>query len=286
MTPEGCRDYRMSGRGSRVPGLHREVLGSGAPAIFVHGSFGWGAETFAEQRTLAEDYRVALVDRRGYGASRTAEAAGWPVDMHDVASLLDEIGPAHLVGQSYGAVVALLAAGLRPGRVLSLVAIEPPAFEVARGDPAADATTAALRPVFDRAGVMSGREFVAAWAQAQGMSPQRIADWIASFEADGELGLAAMGAARRERWPGDAPLEFETLARTTFPKVLVRGAWRAEIAGRKGAGRDFAAVCQTIADRIGARIVVFDDSTHNPQLQQPEAFNQLLHDTWASTEDR
>ncbi len=94
-----------------------------------HGSFGWGLDTFPEQRALAGEYRIVLVDRRGCGGSRWAEAEGWPADMHDLATLFDEIGPAHLVGQSYGAVVVLLTAGLRPERVLSLIAIEPPAFE-------------------------------------------------------------------------------------------------------------------------------------------------------------
>lgn len=227
-----------------------------------------------------------LVDRRGYGGSRFAEAEGWPVDMHDVAALLDETGPAHLVGQSYGAVVSLLAAGLRPDRVLPLVAIEPPAFEIAGGDEAADVTVAALRPVFARTQAMSGREFATAWARARGMSADRIASWLESFEAEGELGLAAMDAARRERWPGEAPFDFETLAAARFPKVLARGAWSLQIAGRERAGRDFAAVCETIAERIGARLVVFEQSTHNPQLQEPEEFNNLLRTIWRTSNSR
>jgi pimeloyl-ACP methyl ester carboxylesterase len=263
-----------------VSELHCDVSGVGVPAIFVHGSFGWGAETFAEQRPLADGHRVILVDRRGYGGSRFAQAKGWPADMRDIADLLDEAGPAHLIGQSYGAVVALLAAGLVPEQVLSLVAIEPPAFEVAHGDPAADATVAAMRPIFARAGAMSAREFTTAWAQARGMTDDRIAEWINGFEVEGDLGSAAMEAARLERWPGDAPFEFDALAAARFPKVLVRGAWLPEVAGSVGAGRDFAAVCETIAARIGARVVVFEHSTHNPQLQEPDAFNQLLRDLW------
>jgi pimeloyl-ACP methyl ester carboxylesterase len=56
-----------------------------------------------------------LVDRRGFGESTYADAEGWPIDMHDLGELLQEIGPAHLVGQSYGAVVALLAGGTSTG---------------------------------------------------------------------------------------------------------------------------------------------------------------------------
>ena len=50
--------------------------------------------------------------------------------------------------------------------------------------------------------------------------------------------------------------------------------------GREGAGRDYAAVCQVIADQIGARVAVFEQSGYNPQLQEPQALNQLLRATW------
>jgi pimeloyl-ACP methyl ester carboxylesterase len=260
-----------------VSRLHLDLFGVGPPAVFVHGSFGWGLDTFPEQRALAGEYRIVLVDRRGFGGSRWAEAEGWPADMHDLATLLDEIGPAHLVGQSYGAVVVLLAAGLRPERVLSLVAIEPPAFEVASGDPDADRTIAALKPVFERAAELTTREFVHEWARAGGGTEERIAAWTESLD---ELGWAAAEASRRERWPGDAPIRYGVLASASFPKVLARGAWKPEVVGREGAGRDYAAVCQVIADQIGARVAVFEQSGHNPQLQEPQAFNQLLRATW------
>lgn len=264
--------------------LHCEVVGAGVPAVFVHGSFDRGEETFPYQRALGEGHRVIVVDRRGYGGSRSLQGRGWPADMHDLAELLDELGPAHLVGQSYGAVVVLLTAGLRPERVLSVVAIEPPAFEVARGDRWADATTAAMKPVFDCAPEMSMDAFLYAWGRARGLSEERIAAWAAEFEGLGEQGWAAVDAARRELWPGDPTFAFDVLAEARFPKLLVRGGWNPELAGISDGGKDFAAVCEAIADRIGARIVVFEDSTHNPQRQEPEAFNELLLELWRSAE--
>ena len=257
--------------------LHMDVFGDGVPALFVHGSFGWGLETFPEQRALADQYQVVIIDRCGFGGSASREAEGWPVDMHDVAALLDDVGPAHIVGQSYGAVVVLLAAGLRPERVRSLVAIEPPAFEVARGDADADATTASLKPVFDRATELTADEFVADWARANGMPEERLAAWIEDF---GAQEWAAAEASRRERWPGDAPIQFNVLAAAAFPKVLVRGGWQPEVVGRDGAGRNYAAVCRAICDRIGGRLVVFARSSHNPQLQESQRFNQLLREVW------
>jgi pimeloyl-ACP methyl ester carboxylesterase len=94
-------------------GLHVKSVGSGTPAIFVHGSFGWGAQTFPEQHTLADEYRVMLVDRRGFGGSASAESNGWPTDMHEVAELLEDEGPAHLVGQSSTTLAPMRSASTR-----------------------------------------------------------------------------------------------------------------------------------------------------------------------------
>lgn len=261
-----------------VSALYTTVFGTGVPAVFVHGSFGWGLDTFPEQRLLADEYQVVLVDRRGFGGSTFAEAEGWPKDMLDVAELLEVIGPAHLVGQSYGAVVTLLAAGIRPDCVLSLVAIEPPAFEVAKGDASADKTVAALKPVFDRVSELTAREFVTEWALAQGRTLEQLERWVSSFRDDD---WAAVEASRLERWPGDPPFRFDVLRSARFPKVMVRGGWNTE--GPAG-GRDFAAVCNRIADEIDAPVVVFDHSTHNPQMQEAEAFNALLRRTWSAVE--
>lgn len=262
-----------------VENLHVEVLGDGPAAIFIHGTFGWGSDSFPEQRTLASLCRIMLVDRRGFGGSRSMDAAGWPVDMQDIADLLDEVRGAHLVGHSYGAVVALLAAGLRPERVLSLVVIEPNAFEIAKGDPDAEASAAALKPVYARVMQLTTSEFVSEWGRARGKTEHELRDWIGSF---GDDDWVAAEASRRECWPGDPPIEFDVLAAAAFPKVIVRGGWNADLVGRDGAGRDFAAVCRVLAERIGASTVVFEQSMHNPQLEEPDPFNSMLRDLWSS----
>ena len=95
---------------SDAASLNVTVWGEGDAAVFVHGSFGWGEETWREQRPLAEHYRLLLVDRRGFGASPANGRVDFERDAHDVAEVL--AGGAHLVGHSYGGVVSLLAAGL------------------------------------------------------------------------------------------------------------------------------------------------------------------------------
>ena len=61
-----------------------------------------------------------MVDRRGFAASPDIDRSDHDVDALDVVDLLDA-GGAHVVGHSYGGVVALLAAGRRPDAVRSLI---------------------------------------------------------------------------------------------------------------------------------------------------------------------
>src|SRR3954454_7326480 len=99
----------MSGTGR--PGtrpLNVVVWGTGERVVCVHGSLSWGEFAFREQRPLADCHELVLPDRRGYGETAASGRADFEVDARDVAALLGE--SAHLVGHSYGAVVALLAA--------------------------------------------------------------------------------------------------------------------------------------------------------------------------------
>lgn len=264
--------------------LHLDVYGEGEAALFVHGTFGWGLDTFPHQLVLADEYRVILVDRRGFGDSPAADQVGWHGDMHDIARLLDAVGGAHLVGQSYGAVVGLLAAGLRPGAVRSLVAIEPVAFEVAKGREAVDAVIQAIKPVYKQAHLMTASEFYRSWMLAGGRSDEQISEDTASFTPKD---WAAVEASRKERWPGDAPIPLDVLAAARFPKVLVRGARPPErFPGRETIARAHREVCEVIAQAIGGTVVVFKDSAHNPQMEEPERFNSFLRSVWTSARHR
>ncbi len=254
--------------------LHLEIFGEREQAVLVHGSFSWGLDTFPHQRVLGEQHRVILVDRRGFGDSPPVADMGWPTDMHDIAALLVAIGGAHLVGQSYGALVCLLAAGLRPDFVRSLVAIEPPAFGVARDDAAAVAVTQRLQRVYRMAPVMTAAEFFDSFYQALGASPEYIQQRTASF-SDKEW--AAVDSSRRERDPTNAPIPFQALRQAAFPKLLVHGTLRPERQLRRAR----VAVCETIAKGIGAELIALSNSEHNPQMEEPAKFNELLRTTWS-----
>ncbi len=263
-----------------LDGLHVERFGAGAPAVFVHGSFGSAASAFAGQRGLAGGNELVFVDRRGFGGSPAVDEPGWETDAADVASLLDDLGPAHLVGHSYGGVVCLLAAGMRPEAVTSLVAVEPPVFAAATGDPAADELTEKTREVAERASGLEIEDFMREWGASLGQSRFEVQAWTEGFS---ESDWAAAESSRRERWPGDAPIDYDALAAAAFPKVLVHGGWNPEVVGHKAkVGAGFAAVCRAIAERIGGEVESFPSSTHTPHHEEADAFNDLLRRVWGT----
>ncbi len=263
-----------------VDGLHIERFGAGPPVVFVHGSFGSAASAFAGQRPLSDGNELIFVDRRGFGGSAAGEELGWKTDAADVVALVYELGPAHLVGHSYGGAVCLLAAGMRPDAVLSVVAVEPPVFTAAAGDPAADQLTEKTRAVAERAPELDIEDFMREWGASLGQSRFEIQAWTDGFS---DSDWAAAESSRRERWAGDAPIGFETLAAASFPKVLVHGGWNPEVVGHKAkVGAGFSAVCRAIAERIGGQVESFSGSSHTPQHEEAAAFNDLLRRVWGS----
>ena len=123
---------------ARVNGveLYYEVSGSGEPLVLVHGSWGDHHNWDPVVVPLAESFRVVTYDRRGHSASeRSAKQGSVFEDADDLAALSDhlELGPAHIAGNSFGAVIVLRAATRRPDIFQSLIAHEPPLFPLLAG---------------------------------------------------------------------------------------------------------------------------------------------------------
>jgi pimeloyl-ACP methyl ester carboxylesterase len=149
------------------PRLHTQLLGTGDPVVLLHS----GGMSSRQWRRLAErlapTHRVIAPDLLGSGENPT-----WPdgAPFHfddDLAALehllADVTGRIHLVGHSYGGLIALKLAQRDPARVRSLAAFDPVAFGVlhAAHDPAGladaaragdllDATIGGTDPWFER----------------------------------------------------------------------------------------------------------------------------------------
>ena len=109
--------------------LEYEVSGTGEPVVFIHGAF--IADTFRPllaQPSLAGRYRLILYHRRGYvGSSRASGPVSVARQVADCRALLHFLGVqrAHVVGHSYGGIVALQLALDTPGVAHSLALLEP-----------------------------------------------------------------------------------------------------------------------------------------------------------------
>jgi pimeloyl-ACP methyl ester carboxylesterase len=105
-----------------------EVAGRPPPVVLLHHGAGSVRAWDAFVPAIAGGRRLLAYDRRGFGSSpRDAifDAELFERDADDLAALLDARGgaPAHLVGHSDGATVALVAAYRHPEAVLSVTAI-------------------------------------------------------------------------------------------------------------------------------------------------------------------
>ena len=291
----GAQTGKGSGAASASDGgVHAEVWADdpadpadpadpGATAVFVHGSQSWGSDEvggFAAQRPLASRFRLIVIDRRGYGQSPDAveslDAAGGErrgghnADADDVIGVL---GPgAHLVGHSYGAVVALLAAARRPDLIRSLTLIEPVAYALADEDP-----VVALALARQRAGVanmpedLSPAQFLRASYATAGLplpaaTPQR---------------LRAAATAMRELPYAQAVFSLRPVAAAAWPKLVISGDWiTAPGQYRAYSGDAMMACAHVVAGKIGARLLRVAGASHWPHAQQPWIVNDALSELW------
>jgi pimeloyl-ACP methyl ester carboxylesterase len=109
--------------------LSYQVRGTGEAVLLIHGAHIADAlRPLVAQPALAQ-HQTIQYHRRGYALSSRAPGPTTAEDHTvDAVALLDHLGVerAHVIGHSYGAMIALTLAAAHPARVRSLVLIEPP----------------------------------------------------------------------------------------------------------------------------------------------------------------
>jgi pimeloyl-ACP methyl ester carboxylesterase len=236
-TPSGLRE------GCSAGDLEITCVGSGAPVLFVHGSVVGAARTWRQQLSLADEWSLRLPNRPGFGASAPLPQGDFEAEAPLFAALLGD--GAHLVGHSYGAVIALYAAALRPDAVLSLTVSEPGCLRVGAGDPRVDAQIAHGELLYERVATLEPLEFLSAFRGGVGSTHETPA------KLSGEL-LAGARLLMRERPPWEAEPPLEALAGARFPKLVISG----------GHSPVFEAVCDAVASRLHARRAVISGRRH------------------------
>ncbi len=222
--------------------------------LLVHGSVVNGDATWAAQRPLTERFELVVPNRRGFPPGPDVDS----VDYEDEAVWFEQfLEPGtHLVGHSYGGVIALFAAARRPERLRSLTVIEPPALGIARGNPAADAFAAGAKRL---------------WEDGSREPEAFLRGFLTAVNAPipaGELSPALLQGARTlmvERYPWLAEIPLDELAATPFPKLVVSG----------GHSEAFDAVCDVLEQRLSAQRAVLPGAGHSVQ-RLGEPFNELL----------
>lgn len=229
--------------------------GSGPRVVLIHGGVLGGRETWRGQRPLTERWNLLAVDRPGHG--KTADARQ---DFENDAALvteqlLDE--PAHVVGYSYGGLVAAFAAAQRPESVLSLTIVEAPAIAVAPDNPVVAEWNRELNSLAgwspdDMAGLLN-RFFAIVGV------PLQVSDPLPPALEKGARALNGM------RLPEEAELPLEIIAALRIPTLVVTG----------GHLEPFEIIGDTIAARTNAERAVVPGMGHLvPDTGEP--FNTVL----------
>ncbi len=139
LPPEAADFFYLPTVEANGTNLYYELSGDhGDPMILIHGSWGDHANWQAVVPGLSKNFRVLTYDRRGHSKSEKAATQGsFDEDATDAAALLSALGlgPAHVVGNSGGATIALKLAGARPSVLRSLIVHEPPLLEMQIEDP-------------------------------------------------------------------------------------------------------------------------------------------------------
>jgi len=247
--------------------MHYVEQGEGPSVVFVHGLVMDHTMYEAQFEDLPDSYRCIAVDLRGHGHSQTPPG---PWSMQDaVVDIIEFIegvhaAPCHLVGMSWGGMIALRIAVQRPELVRSLVLIDTSA---AAEDPA----LAELR-----------RTFFMEPIAAHGMTDELIAASIPilfgpAYAADEQA--MAVYADRVKTMKREAIVEglravlerdsvLDRLGEIRVPTLVIHGEKDASIAVSEA---------EAIANGIpGAELVQIPDAGHSTPLEAPDAVNAAL----------
>ena len=245
----------------RAADLDLTRVGSGPPIVFVHGSIVGAETTWRRQLPLAERWSLVIANRPGFGASPALERGDFELEAPLFAELLGD--GAHLVGHSYGAVIALLAAASRPEAVLSLTVSEPGALRLA-GTAEGEEMIANGERLFAARDAISPADFLRFFRSGAGSSRDTPAELPEELLRGAELAMA-----ERPSWEADVPLD--SLAVAGFPVLAISG----------GHSPVFEAVCDTIAERLGGERAVIEGRGHNVP-ETGSAYNERLERFLAS----
>ena len=217
--------------------LETEVLGEGDPVVLIQTALTADKlRPLGDQVVRSGDYQVIHYHRRGYaGSGPLLRPGSVTADAADCSAILEalEVGPAHVVGVSYSAAIALTLASRTPDAVRTLTVMEPPPLSVPSAPEFIAANTRLSETFTARGPVVALDEFLTMLAGP---------DWRRESERDLPGSVAAMERDAQTFFDSDLPAllswEFSTedAARVTCPVLYIGGShsgpWFAEVRAR------------------------------------------------------
>ena len=265
-----------------LDGLRWEVRerGHGQPLLLLHGFTGRGSGWGAHATAFARHFRVIVVDLPGHGRTRPSDPvrgvrpARVSVERtaDDLATILAwaDAAPAHVLGYSLGARIALRLAIVHPDGVRRLVLESPSAGIAATEERAARRVAdAALADRLERDGMET---FVDAWQRQPIFAAHAAMPMLRAARLRAErLSNTPAGLALSLRGAGQGSMEplHDRLASVRIPTLVIAGALdpiglaRAEVVA---------------ADVPGARLEIVPGAGHMPHLESPARFRSLTLD--------
>lgn len=249
--------------------LFREVTGRGEPLVLVHGSWVDHSNWMLVAPSFAENYQVVTYDRRGHSQSQTKLGQGQVADdVNDLAGIIEglQAGPVHVVGNSFGASIALMLATERPELFQSLSAHEPPLIGLLAGNPAMEpiltATSERLGSLVKQLSSGDIRGGTTRFVDEVALGP---GGWESLPEEAKQVFLAnALTWVDEMNEPGAYGLDLRALGRFPAPVLLSIGTTSAPF---------FAPIAETIAGKLpNVKRLTFLGAGHVPHLTHPHEY--------------
>jgi proline iminopeptidase len=265
-----------------------KIVGTGdeLPLVTVHGGPGGTHDYLEPLEALAGDRPVVFYDQLGAGQSdKPEDVSDWSNDhlVEELTRLVEVLAfdRVHLLGHSWGTIIAAEYALRRPDRLASLI-LASACVSVPRYAAAAEVLRAKLpldvRETLDRheaAGTTDSPEYQAASMEFYQRHVCRLAPWPDSVVRT----FAQLNQAIYERMQG--PSEFvingihkdydltPSLSEIRVPTLFT--------CGRHDEMRpeDVTYYASLVT---GAELAVFDESSHTPHLEEPERYLPVLRD--------
>lgn len=254
--------------------LYYELGGErGDPLVLIHGAWFNHHNWDPVVPEFSRSFRVLNYDRRGHGQSERVTTQGSAEeDALDASATLTRLGlaPAHVVGQSTGAIVALRLAVDHPQAVRTLSVHEPPLLGLLADDPSLAPMLAesrlrreAVRKVLEDGDSERGaRLFVETQVAGPGgwdKLPRQIRE---TFVANAANYLDEM------RSTSDATIDLGALSRFKKPALLSYGGRSSPL---------MKPIIEKLASAMPAsRVCTFAEAGHNAHISHPQEFARTI----------